>query len=271
MIATGVAGTIAVLSILAMTLNNRKEESDSTELVEIADEDLISEKDIVKIFDTLFLQMQSVVAQLSQQIQQIQMAGQRIPEPQLRMILKQEFERAVVAKQSAIFEENGVDEECLRDATWEFIELGNAPVKSAVERFQKLYENVTGERVVGKRPGGKELKKEDEGPTEILSAEKLMDVAEEYFDAISEAMKGVVKEFEGKDLKHPAVAQELQMKFASVANDAGENSLKKKNITLNSFRASIEAHSANPAVGRKLAMLQMKQQQDLVAMGISNM
>merc|ERR1719223_2351055 len=59
--------------------------------------DCIAEDDVCAIFDQLFVQMQSVLAQLSQQIQQIQMSGQSIPEPQLRQLLRQEFDRALTS------------------------------------------------------------------------------------------------------------------------------------------------------------------------------
>ena len=49
---------------------------------------MITEDDVCKIFDKLFLEMQGVLQQLSQQIQQIQMSGQQISEAQIRQALK---------------------------------------------------------------------------------------------------------------------------------------------------------------------------------------
>ena len=245
--------------------------------------DCIAEDDVCAIFDQLFVQMQSVLAQLSQQIQQIQMSGQSIPEPQLRQLLRQEFDRALTSIQDKVFEENDVDEDCLREATWEMLgEPEKYPkAKKAVERFQKLYENVTGEKVVGRRPGGeggggdddKEAARAIEAAVADVSEEKLLRAAEIYFDALTAAMSAIVKRLkdEGKDLRNPSVAQQLQMEFAGSANEAGEAALEKEGITLDTFRAAIEKHSSSPAVGRTLTMLQMKQQQELMALGVPSM
>ena len=240
--------------------------------------DCITEDDVCAIFDQLFVQMQSVLAQLSQQIQQIQMAGQSIPEPQLRQLLRQEFDRALTSIQGKVFEENDVDEDCLREATWEMLDEPEKypKAKKAVERFQKLYENVTGEKVVGRRPGGaggeddKEAARAIEAAVADISEEKLLRAAEIYFDALTGAMSSIVKRLkdEGKDLRNPSVAQQLQMEFAGSANEAGEEALEKEGITLDTFRAAIEKHSSSPAVGRTLTMLQMKQQQELMALGV---
>ena len=243
--------------------------------------DCITEDDVCAIFDQLFVQMQSVLAQLSQQIQQIQMSGQSIPEPQLRQLLRQEFDRALTSIQGKVFEENDVDEDCLQEATWEMLgEPEKYPkAKKAVERFQKLYENVTGEKVVGRRPGGgggeddKEAAKAIEAAVADISEEKLLRAAEIYFDALTGAMAAIVKRLkdEGKDLRNPSVAQQLQMEFAGSANETGEEALEKEGITLDTFRAAIEKHSSSPAVGRTLTMLQMKQQQELMALGVLSM
>jgi len=240
--------------------------------------DCITEDDICAIFDQLFVQMQSVLAQLSQQIQQIQMSGQSIPEPQLRQLLRQEFDRALASIQGKVFEEHDVDEDCVQEATWEMLgEPDKYPkAKKAVERFQKLYENVTGEKIVGKRPGGgddKEAVKAIEAAVADISQEKLLGAAEIYFDALTEAMSSIVKKLkaEGKDMRNPSVAQQLQMEFASHANEAGESALEKEGITLETFRAAIEKYSSSPEVGRTLTMLQMKQQQELMALGVPAM
>jgi len=115
---------------------------------EINPEDCIKPEDIVTVFDTLFTHMQKVLAQISTQVQQMQMAGQNIPEMQLRLLLKAEFERALVAQQVIVFEKHDMDEESVRDATWNFLRHGNEypKVKRCVERFQKLYETITGEK-----------------------------------------------------------------------------------------------------------------------------
>ena len=258
------AGATAIY-LAARTLNK----SSSTEQ-SLDPEDCIQPDDVIAVFDDLFLHMQSVLAQLSQQIQQIQMSGQSIPEPQLRQLLKGEFERALLARQKEIYDKHEVDEDCLQEATWEFMENGDEfpKVKACVERFQKLYENVTGERVVGRRPGGgvdAALVNVQEIPKEVL-----LEAASVYFDALTSAMGGIVTKFksQGQNLRDPSVAQQLQMEFAAVANDAGEEALKQEGITLDGFKAAIEKYSSDPDVGRSLAMLQMKQQQQLMALGV---
>jgi len=248
--------------------------SSSRDLADIDEEDegdFITADEVVRIFDRLFLEMQAVLAQLSQQVQQIQMSGQHFPEKQLRMLLRGEFERALGIKQNTILQEFDMDEDCLEEATWEFLEKGEEyeKVKKAVERFQKLWENVSGESVVGRRPGQTGEAKEME-PMELLDAHTTIEVAEVYFEALTRAMGDLVQslKMEGKNLRDPSIAQELQMQFATVANEKGEEALKAMGVTQTQFQKSIEENAGNPVVGRSLAMLRMKQQQALMAMGV---
>mmetsp|Transcript_10930 Transcript_10930/g.15322 ORF Transcript_10930/g.15322 Transcript_10930/m.15322 type:complete len:289 (+) Transcript_10930:64-930(+) len=276
------AGSAALLVGAAATMFGGSKSSsnpkDITDIVELDESDCISADDVCQIFDKLFLEMQQVLAQLSQQVQQIQMSGQQIPEAQLRQLLKAEFQRALDAKQKMVFEEYNVDEDCLEEATWEFLgeEEKYPKVKRTVERFQKLYENVSGESVVGKRPGQEPDNGAAEGGAteELLSEEKLIEAAELYFGSLTKHMSEIVHQFnaQGKNIHDRPVAQELHMKFASGANDAGEEALKEHcGISLKTFQASIESHAQKPNVARALTMLQMKQQQDLMAMGVPAM
>jgi len=235
----------------------------------------ITEDDVVKVFERLFLEMQAVVGSLSQQIQQIQMSGQMIPEKQLRQILRNEFERALSIKQQQVFDAFGIEEDCLKEAVWEMFakedEQPNSYPKAvkSVERFQKLWENLTGESVIGKRPGQSTSRSAPEPPMEILSPEKVVEAAEIYFGALTKTMENLVNKLkaEGKNPQDLAVAKELQMEFSAVANDKGEEALQTLGIKLNQFQKSIEANAQNPTVARSLAMLQMKQQQELAALG----
>jgi hypothetical protein len=230
--------------------------------------DFITASEVAKIFDRLFLEMQGVLSQLMQQIQQIQMSGQTIPEKQLQQLLRQEMERALVVKQGMIIEEFDLDMDCLEEATWEFLEKGDEYplVKKAVERFQKLWEGATGEPVTGWRPG-KAADKKIMAP--ILSPERTIEVAAKYFDSLTDNMKVLVSKFkaQGKDLREPPVQQMLNMEFAQTANDAGEAALEAVGVTMEQFENSVKAHGDNPTVGRALGMLQMKQQQDLMSIG----
>eukprot|EP01083_Nonionella_stella_P208415 756360_1 len=103
-----------------------------------------------------------------------------------------------------------------------------------------------------------------------LSKEKLMDCADKYFDALTSSMVGIVKKYQdqGKNLREVAVAQAVQMEFASVANSAGEAALEKEGVTQDEFKAAIEKNQSDPEVGRHLAMLQMKQQRDMSLAGV---
>lgn len=266
----GSAFLIAAAAATAL-YSSQSSSGDIAEIDDMNEADFITSDEVTKIFERLFIEMQGVLAQLSQTVQQIQMSGQHIPEQQLRQLLKSEFERALMAKQQQILEEYDMDEDCLEEATWEFLENEeeHPKVKKAVERFQKLWENVSGESVVGRRPGRDGESKEAE-PVELLSASRTVESAEVYFDALTNAMGDLVQGFksQGKNLGDPSVAQDLHMQFASVANDKGEDALKSMGITLPQFQKSIEANAANPTVGRSLAMLQMKQQQALIAMGV---
>jgi len=267
----------ALLAVAVATrfyVSNQKS-SDSEKLVEIDDQkediDFVTGDDVCKVFDRLFMEMQAVLAQLSHTVQQIQMSGQVIPEKQLRQLLITEYERALAVKQQQALDEINMDYDCFEEATWEFLEKEEdyPKVKKSVERFQKLWENVSGENVVGKRKGGSKEKTMVEA-IEVLSAPKTIEVAEIYFNTLTNAMSDLVQGFkkEGKDLRDPAVAQQLQMEFSSVANDKGEEALKEMGITQIQFQKSIEANASHPQVGRSLAMMQMKQQQALISMGV---
>jgi len=265
------AGSIALSRLLKSS--SRKTATSLTEVDEegeLNEDKYITPDDVVTIFDTLFLHMQQVLAQLSQQIQQIQAAGQMIPEAQLRQLLKAEFERALLACQGKVFEEHDVDEDCLQEATMELLSDPEKypKVLRSVERFQKLYENVSGESVTGSGSGSEGRSK---GAT--MTQDKLLIAASKYFDALTEAMREIVDRFkaQGSNLNDISVAQQIHMQFAAVANDAGEEALAKLDMTLDNFRAAIEKYSGNPEVGRTLTMLQMKQQQELMKMGVPMM
>ena len=265
----GSALVVAAALPILFKVDDKKNETTDIEEIDDENEDVITPEDVSKIFDALFVHMQGVLSQLGQQIQQIQMAGQQIPEKQLRQLLKAEFERALTEKQSKVFEENDVDESCLEEATWEFLSKPDEypHVKKSVERFQKLYENVSGESIIVNN-SSKTAQSE-----QSLSKPKLLEAADVYFTALTKAMASVVKSFKekGANLYDPSVAQQLQLQFANAANDAGEKALENIGISQNTFRSSIEKHASDPEVGRALAMLQMKQQQELAAMGVPSM
>jgi len=63
----------------------------------------------------------------------------------------------------------------------------------------------------------------------------------------------------------------FHLQFAQVANEAGEDALQSMGISLNDFRGAIKKYSGDPEVRRTLTMLQMQQQQELMAMGVPSM
>jgi hypothetical protein len=272
----GSALLMAGLSFGLMGLNSSGGRNSRALVVTDIDEDddssdNITAGEVAKIFDRLFLEMQGVLAQLMQQIQQIQQSGQTIPEGQLKQLLRAEMERALVVKQGMVLEEFDLDLDCLEEATWEFLEKEGEhnDVKKAVERFQKLWESATGDQVTGWQPG-KAAEQKLIAPT--LSPEKTIEVAALYFASLTDNMKVCVAKFkaEGKDLRDPEVQQMLNQEFAQTANDAGEAALEKVGVTMEQFESSVKEHGDNPTVGRALGMLQMKQQQDLMAIGGGN-
>jgi cell fate (sporulation/competence/biofilm development) regulator YlbF (YheA/YmcA/DUF963 family) len=280
---TAVLGSAALLvagiGYMSLHSNRQQQASGGAAAITDIDDDLLEEGDYItedevcKIFDRLFLEMQGALAQLMQQIQQLQMQGQMIPERQLKGILKNELERTLTIKQKVILDHFDIDYDCLEEATWEFLEKDESPnnkVRKAVERFQKLWENATGEDVVGWRPG-KDMSQKSAG-ADVLSPERTVEVAEIYFEALTDNMRQLVNRYkaEGKNVNEPAVAQQLNMDFARTANDAGEASLAGEDVTLSQFESSVKAHSQNQAVARALAMLQHKQQRDLMALGQSS-
>jgi hypothetical protein len=287
--ATAVAAIAAGCSLLAYGFSHLSKPSSSQQCKrDLADidenedeDDFITPDDVVAVFDKLFLTMQQVVLQLSQQVQQLQMAGQTIPEKQLRQLLKAEFERALSECQAQVFEDNDVDADCLEEATWEFMESPEEypKVKRAVERFQKLYESMSGEDVVGWTPN-KAKKRCDVNGTASSVAKKelspadLMKAATIYFEAITEIMIELSNSWKaaGKDFKDPEVLKEFHMEASTDANEAGEEKLMSMlGLSMGDFRSAIDKHSRNPAVGQTLGMLQIKQQQDLISAGVPMM
>jgi hypothetical protein len=231
--------------------------------------DYITEQDVCKIFDKLFLEIQTAFSQLMQQIQQLQMAGQTIPEAQLQGIMRDELARALMVKQKIILEQFGIDYDCLEEATWEFLEdeVKYPNVQKSVDRFQKLWQNATGEDVLGWRLGKTRIVEE------LLGPEETIEIADKYFSALTNAMRDLVARYqaEGANLQDPSVQQAMNMEFARNANDYGDAALREQGVSMMQFESSVKANSSNPNVGRALAQLQMKQQQELMALGAGRM
>ena len=269
-------GSLLVAAGLYMGLRKDATNSASRDLVEIDDlpadeEDFITPQEVTKFFDRLFMELQGIFSQLMQQIQQIQMAGQKIPQAQLEALLRQELERALTARQKLALEEFDMDYECLEEATWEFLadEEKYPQVKRSVDRFQKFWESTTGQKVTGWRKGQTVIESIDPAPeAEPLSPERTIEAGEKYFAGITEAMRSLVREYrqDGKDLQQPAVQNALNIDFAQRANNAGEAALEDMGVTMAQFEASVKAHSQNETVGRAMAMMQMRQQQELSGM-----
>jgi len=240
---------------------------------EIDEEDCITEAEVCKVFDKLFLDMQGVLSQLMQQVQQIQMAGQMIPEKQLKALLKTEMERALLVRQQVVLEQFDIEYECFEEATWEFLQDEDRypKVKKAVERFQALWDNATGSNVKGWRPG-KDASAVS-AAEDTMSPERTIEVAQVYFSSLTDQMRALVTQYksENKNLQDPSVQQSLNMDFAKSANDAGEDALAALDVTLRQFETSVKAHSNNPQVARALAVLQMQQQQDMMALNQATM
>ena len=151
-------------------------------------------------------------------------------------------------------------------------------MKRAVERFQKLYDSISGEETVGWTPS-KAKNNNTKGELSAtakkeLSPEELMNAATMYFDAITETMVTLAKSWKesGKDLKDPRISKEFQLEASTDANEAAEEKLKSEmGISMTDFRSAIDKHSRIPAVGQTLGMLQIKQQQELMAAGVPMM
>ena len=215
---TVVAAAIGSLLLITATVSSLSKSKGKVDNESINEDDCITASEVTQIFDALFIQMQSVLAQLSQQIQQIQMTGQSIPEKQLRQLLVAEFERALSVKEKSLLQDHKIDEDCLQEATWQMMDLPEEypKVVASVERFQKLYENISGKSIVGRRPGdGKTSAANDALTVSSLSKEELLEAAAIYFDALTDSMGEIVRRFkdEGKNLQEPVVAQEIQMQL----------------------------------------------------------
>jgi hypothetical protein len=227
----------------------------------------ITADEVAKIFDKLFLEVQHVFSALMQQIQAMQMQGAAMPEAALKQAVRSELEKAVLNRQQQLLAECDMDYDCLEEATWEFLdrEAEYPGVKKAVERFQGIWQNATGDQCAGWRPGRLAV------PTEPLSPERTVEVAQKYFEALTDCMRVIVAEYkaEGRDLQDRATAQRLNMEFAAKAQDAGEAALEAEGVSLRQFEASVKHHGNDPTVSRSLAVMQMQQQQAMSQMDAS--
>eukprot|EP01082_Thalassiosira_pseudonana_P013277 g12071.t1 g12071 contig6:1158850-1159703(+) len=244
--AVAATATLIVYGAARLTKSTHHAPSSTLDIEDLDPDDCISPDDVVAIFDKLFMQMQQVVLQLSQQVQQIQMSGQVIPEKQLRQLLKSEFDRALGQLQAQVFEDNDVDADCLEEATWEFME--------EPEQYPKS----------GAAGGGNDVAKKELSPEELVKAATL------FFETITEKMLEMAQAYkeEGKDLSNPQFAQQYHMEAATDANEVAEAKLKESGVTMSEFRSAIDKHSRIPSIGQAIGMLQMKQQQELMAAGI---
>jgi len=225
---------------------------------EIDEEPVLSVSETVEIFNELFLGMQNVVAKLSQQIAAIQSAGQKIPDAQVKQIMTQEFDRAGYALQKQTYEKFDVDEEDVKEAVEYY--GSDKKLSAVINRFKSLYETVSGNAT-----GPVVAVPDDFSPSDLVRA------AETYFSAMTESMKEVVGDFKARgegDFRNPAVAQRLHAKFAEVVNDAGDAALDNVGVPMGLFKAALEKYAKLPQVGTTLQMLQMKQTQELMALGV---
>jgi hypothetical protein len=265
-------GGLAVVTALGYAYQQvvlRRQPKSSLVVDEIDDDDdvdYITEQDVVKVFDKLFLEMQNLMSSIAQQLQQMKMMGHEFPESQLRGLLKSELTRNLSVKQQVVLEQYNMDYSCLEEATWEFLEQEHEYPKArrAVERFQQLWSSVTDDDVVGWRPSGVKKQK-----VEILTTAVTIQCAVAYFAALTDAMKTLFAKYktEGKDMKNQAVLQELNIEFAHMTDDVGEETLASLGATVKQFEASVKAHTDDPEVGRALAELQMQQQRDFANLG----
>ena len=264
---TGAALIAASVGLGYMTYTNSNSRSaPQSGIVDIEDEDegdFITEEEVVQIFDQLFLEAQNKIAEIMGQIQKMRMIGQTIPDAQIQMYMRQELEEAVSKKQKMATAQAGIDESCLEEAVWEFIEKESSKVKNAVERLQRLWQTTTGESVVGWRPGALQVQEDVLGPAETIEAAKC------YYDAMTEAIKTVVTDFKsaGKDMKDPSVQQQLNLEIAQATAPAAEAGLKKLGVSQNQFEASVKANASSPQVAQALGVLQMEQQRELQGIG----
>uniref|UniRef100_A0A7S2YR79 Uncharacterized protein n=1 Tax=Entomoneis paludosa TaxID=265537 RepID=A0A7S2YR79_9STRA len=271
-----VAGSLlAVAGLGYLTMRGTGSSSTSTAIVvtDLDDDetgDCITAEEVSQVFDRLFRELQGIFAQLMQNIQMIRMQGQNIPEAQVMALVKNEMINALMAKQKQALEEFDMDYDCLEEATWEFLGQPDKypQVKKSVDRFQKFWGNVSGQDdLEGWRPG-----QAPAAPVEILTAEKTMEIAQVYFDSLTEAMRQLVAQYkaDGKNLQSPAVQNQLNMDFGEHAQAAGEAALEAVGVSMKQFEASVKAHSDNPTVNRTIQQIQMKQQQELMSIGSSN-
>lgn len=271
-----VAGSvIAVLGLGYLAMGSKSSSTDERDIVlsdlddELAAEagdEHISAEEVTKIFDRLYRELQAIFAQLMQNIQMIRMQGQNIPEAQVMALVQKEMINALQAKQAQALEEFEMDESCFEEATWEFLEQNHPAVTKSVDRFQKFWGNLSGQDdLEGWRPG--------RAPVEIetLSPERTIEIAQVYFDSLTQKMRELVAEYKdaGKDLKQPAVQQQLNMDFGQHAQKSGEDALKAAGTTMKIFEHSVKAHSGNATVNRAIQQIQMQQQQELMGIGNS--
>merc|ERR1712038_789635 len=100
-------------------------------------------------------------------------------------------------------------------------------VKQAVERFQKLWENVSGEEVINKNPSSSSSSKMKVDSTTLktdLSKEELLTASKLFFDALTNSMNEIIQKLKdsGANMSDPSVIAQMQMEFASCSQEKGE-------------------------------------------------
>jgi len=262
----GSAIALTAASFVYFRRNNIDEPKEIEEFEELADDEIITEEDIAKIFDSLFIQIQQVLQQIGMQLTQLERMGHRMPEAQVRQVLISEFERNLVIKQEKVFDDFDVDEACVEEATMEFMSDPEKypKAKKAVERFQKLWESVSGEKIINNSSSNVGPSKKE------LTQEELIDASKLYFGSLTKAMHETVQNLRdsGASLEDPAIVERIQMEFISDQEKAEREMEVKMGVSLDSFQSSIEKYKDNQEVAQTIARLQSKQHEELANLGL---
>lgn len=270
-LATGAALLAIGVGLLTMGSSSKSNSNELT-IREITDaddggdnDDIITEDDVTDVFEKIFLEAQNKTAIVMQQVQQLQRMGNTLPEGQIQAALHETLTSAIETTQKAALEAAGIDEDCFEEAVWEFVvDDKNRKVITAVERLQRLWQSTTGEPVVGWTPG------RTMAIPDVLSPQETIVVAHEYYTALTNAIKSVVLKFQnnGHNMQSPSVQQELNMAAGTIGAQLAEEALQNMNVTQVQFEASVKAHSDNEDVARAITMLNLKQRQELQAIGL---
>jgi len=242
-----------IASYFYLKNSHKKDMQSDDDVIDLPD---LTKDQIVQILGTINANMQNKVRELGQQMEQIQMqikaSGQSLPEDQIIAYMTQEFETHLQAVEEEVLKKFKTDEDELEYSCAYYEEQDDAEVKEAVTVLEKLYQAVSGSK-------GKE-------PPADLTADKLMEMMEEYFDVLYEVIKELADEAQAQGIA--IQGPEFQRMLLLQVDSRAQKRLKEVDINMEEFQGAISKFQHVEEVMKKFEQLNMQHQQKSMMLGV---